>query len=150
MTKRPDDVAQPAHVLIVDDECHNRDLLAVMLTAEGFALSTAASGEEALAMVARRPPDLVLLDVMMPRTNGYEVAATIKSDPATQHIPIIMVTALDDHADMMEALRAGAEGFLTRPVDRAELCVRVRNLLRLKMYGDYGRWYVARQRASEA
>ena len=108
-----------------------------MLAPEGFLLQTAASGEEALAMVAQQPPDLILLDIMMPGMDGYQVAARIKGNPATKNIPVIMVTALDDRDARMLGLSAGAEDFLTKPVDRAELCVRVRNLLRLKAYGDY-------------
>ena len=88
-------------------------------------------------MVAQQPPDLILLDVMMPGMDGYQVAAKIKGNLATKNIPIIMVTALDDRDARMLGLNAGAEDFLTKPVDRAELCVRVRNLLRLKAYGDY-------------
>ena len=88
-------------------------------------------------MVAQQPPDLILLDIMMPGMDGYEVAGKIKGNPATKNIPVIMVTALDDRDARMLGLSAGAEDFLTKPVDRAELCVRVRNLLRLKAYGDY-------------
>jgi PAS domain S-box-containing protein len=95
---------------------------------------TAGSGEEALAAVAERPPDLILLDIMMAGMDGYQVAARLKSDSATKNIPIIMVTALDDRNARMLGLNAGAEDFLTKPVDRAELSVRVRNLLRLKAY----------------
>ncbi len=108
-----------------------------MLAPEGFHLLTAASGEEALAMVAQQPPDLILLDIMMPGMDGYQVAAKIKGDLATKSIPVIMVTALDDRSARMLGLSAGAEDFLSKPVDRAELCVRVRNLLRLKAYGDH-------------
>jgi PAS domain S-box-containing protein len=100
-------------------------------------LLTAANGEDALAIVAQDPPDLVLLDIMMPELDGYQVATRIKANPATTHIPVIMVTALDDRDAKIRGLRAGAEDFLTKPVDRAELSVRVRNLLRLKAYGDY-------------
>lgn len=128
---------RPAHILIVDDERFNRQLLEVMLGAEGFVLRSAGSGEEALAMVAEQPPDLILLDIMMPGLDGYDVATQVKSDPATRKIPIIMVTALDDRAARMRGLNAGSEDFLTKPVDRGELCARVRNLLRLKAYGDY-------------
>ena len=124
-------------ILIVDDERHNRHLLQVMLTPEGFELETVASGEEAIAAIARQPPDLVLLDIMMPGMDGYQVAGAIKSNPATKNIPVIMVTALDDRNARMLGLVAGAEDFLSKPIDRAELCVRVRNLLRLKAYGDY-------------
>jgi signal transduction histidine kinase len=127
---------QPASVLIVDDERRNRDLLGVMLKPEGFVLMSAASGEEALSMVARQPPDLILLDVMMPGMDGYEVARRIKAHHVSKNIPVIMLTALDDRDTRMHGLNAGAEDFLTKPVDRAELCVRVRNLLRLKEYGD--------------
>ena len=137
MNPSPDIADHPARILIVDDERHNRQLLEVMLTPEGFLLLTAASGEEALAIVAQQPPDLILLDIMMPGMDGYQVAARIKGNLATKNIPIIMVTALDDRNARMLGLSAGAEDFLTKPVDRAELCVRVRNLLRLKAYGDY-------------
>ena len=127
----------PARVLIVDDESVNRRLLEVMLKPEGFVLLTAASGEEALEVVAQQSPDLILLDVMMPGIDGYQVTARIKSNPATKNIPIIMVTVLNDRTARMNGLTAGAEDFLSKPVDHAELCARVRNLLRLKAYGDY-------------
>jgi signal transduction histidine kinase/DNA-binding response OmpR family regulator len=132
----PDVGASPGCILIVDDEPHNRELLEVMLKPEGFLLLSAATGEDALAIVARQPPDLILLDVMMPGMDGYEVAGRIKSDPNTKSIPVIMLTALDDRNAKMLGLNAGAEDFLTKPVDRAELSVRVRNLLRIKAYSD--------------
>jgi signal transduction histidine kinase/DNA-binding response OmpR family regulator len=131
-----DPADKPACVLIVDDERHNRELLEIMLKPEGFVLLSAATGEEALALIARQPPDLILLDVMMPGMSGYDVAAKIKSDPITKNIPVIMLTALDDRNARMLGLNAGAEDFLTKPVDRPELSVRVRNLLRIKAYGD--------------
>jgi PAS domain S-box-containing protein len=137
MNPSPDIADHPARILIVEDEPLNRQVLEVMLRPEGFLLLSAASGEEALAVVAQQPPDLILLDIMMPGMDGYQVAGTIKGNPATKNIPIIMLTALDDHNARMLGLSAGAEDFLTKPVDRAELCVRVRNLLRLKAYGDY-------------
>jgi two-component system, sensor histidine kinase and response regulator len=137
MRLRPDSTNQPARVLIVDDEPHNRQLLEVMLAPAGYLLQTAASGEEALAIVAQHPPDLILLDVMMPGMDGHEVTAAIKGNPATRNVPIIIVTALDEHQVRMRGLDAGAEDFLTKPVDRAELSARVRNLVRLKAYGDY-------------
>jgi two-component system, cell cycle sensor histidine kinase and response regulator CckA len=130
-------ITRPARVLIVDDERQNRQLVDVMLKPEGFSLRSAASGEEALAMVAQDPPDLILLDVMMEGMDGYEVARRIKANPATKGIPIIMLTALDDRNARMLGLSAGAEDFVSKPVDRAELCMRVRNLVRLKAYGDY-------------
>jgi signal transduction histidine kinase/DNA-binding response OmpR family regulator len=136
MTLISDTAENPARVLIVDDKLQNRELLKVMLAPEGFVLLTAASGEEALAIVAEQPLDLILLDVMMPGIDGYEVAGKIKSDLATKSIAVIMLTALDDRNARMLGLNAGAEDFLTKPVDRAELCVRVRSQLRLKAYGD--------------
>ena len=137
MSPRPDVADHPPRILIVDDERANRELLKVMLTPEGFLPLTAASGEDALAMVAQQPPDLILLDIMMPGMDGYQVTAKLKGDLSTRNIPVILVTALDDRNARMRGLSAGAEDFLTKPVDRAELCVRVRNLLRLKAFGDY-------------
>jgi two-component system, cell cycle sensor histidine kinase and response regulator CckA len=124
-------------ILIVDDDRRGRELLEVMLGSLGFVLLSAASGEEALEVVAAQPPDLILLDVTLPVMNGYEVTAVIKGNVATKSIPIIIVTALDDRDDRIRGLTAGAEDFLTKPVDRVELTARVRNLLRLKAYGDY-------------
>jgi PAS domain S-box-containing protein len=125
-----------ARVLIVDDERQNRELLQVMLAPEGFFLASAASGEEALASVAQEPPDLILLDVIMPGIDGYEVTRRLKGNPISKGIPVIMLTALDDRPARMLGLSAGAEDFVSKPVDRAELCMRVRNLVRLKAYCD--------------
>jgi two-component system cell cycle sensor histidine kinase/response regulator CckA len=124
-------------VLIVDDDLGNRDLLEAMLASEGYDLTSASGGEEALALIATARPDIVLLDIMMPGMNGYKVIARIKGDVATSSIPIIVVTALDDRDARILGLETGAEDFLTRPVDHGELRVRVRNLLRLKAYADY-------------
>ncbi|MDB4887540.1 MAG: hypothetical protein JWN79_2978 [Gemmatimonadetes bacterium] len=118
-------------ILVVDDERRNRQLLEVMLGGEGYEIALASSGAEALTMVTERPPNLILLDVMMPGMNGYEVAASLKVNPRTRHIPIIILTALDDRNSRIHGLGAGAEEFLTKPVNRHELCLRVRNLLRL-------------------
>jgi CheY-like chemotaxis protein len=118
-------------VLIVDDERRNRQLMEVMLGGEGYELGTAESGLQALQMVSQHRPDLILLDVMMPGMNGYEVAASLKVDPLTRTIPIIILTALDDRSSRLHGLSAGAEEFLTKPVNRHELCLRVRNLLKL-------------------
>jgi two-component system cell cycle sensor histidine kinase/response regulator CckA len=137
MNRNPEIADRPARILIVDDERQNRQLLEVMLAPEGFSVQTAATGAEALALVAQQPPDLILLDVMMPGMDGFEVAGKLKGNLDTSNIPIIMVTALDDRDSKMLGLNVGAEDFLSKPVDRAELRVRVRNLLRLKLYGDY-------------
>jgi diguanylate cyclase (GGDEF)-like protein/PAS domain S-box-containing protein len=123
-------------VLIVDDEPQNRKLLEALLQPEGYATLTAGTGEEALASVAQAPPDLILLDVMMPGMDGYQVAQMLKGDPLTSNIPIIMVTAQTDRSALLDGLDAGAEEFLTKPVNRAELWLRVRNLLRLKELRD--------------
>ena len=136
MNAQPDVSSHGARILIVDDARNDRTLLELMLAPLGYDVVTAASGEQALAMVAVRPPDLILLDVMLPGMSGHEVAEELKRAPSTKHIPIIMVTALDDRHARVLGLRAGAEEFLSKPVDRAELSVRVRNLLRLKAYGD--------------
>jgi diguanylate cyclase (GGDEF)-like protein/PAS domain S-box-containing protein len=123
-------------VLIVDDEPQNRKLLEALLQPEGYATRTAGTGEEALGSVAQAPPDLILLDVMMPGMDGYQVAKRLKGDPLTSNIPIIMVTAQTDRSALLDGLDAGAEEFLTKPVNRAELWLRVRNLLRLKELRD--------------
>jgi len=128
---QPDAAAAARRILIVDDERRNRELLEVMLSTEGYLLESATCGEEALRMVAQHPPDLILLDIMMPGMDGYQVAARIKGNLATKHILVIMLTALDDRNSKMHGLSAGAEAFLTKPVNRAELCLRVRDLLRL-------------------
>jgi putative two-component system response regulator len=126
-----------ARVLVVDDEERNRRLLGAMLEADGYQVTEAADGAQALALSLQSPPDIVLLDVMMPGMDGYEVARALKAGVATKAIPVVMVTALDDRASRLQGLEAGAEDFITKPVDRSELRVRVRNLLRLKEYGDF-------------
>ncbi|MET3131343.1 CheY-like chemotaxis protein [Oxalobacteraceae bacterium GrIS 1.11] len=128
--------ASTPSILIVDDEVQNRRLLAILLSPEGYLTASAASGEEALAAISRSAPDLILLDIMMPGIDGYQVASILKANPATSNIPIIMVTANTDRSTRLAGLDAGAEEFLTKPVDRTELWLRVRNLLRLKAFGD--------------
>jgi PAS domain S-box-containing protein len=125
-----------AAILIVDDESQNCRLLEALLRPEGYDTRSAGSGEEALVSIATDPPDLILLDVMMPGMDGRQVAKALKKDSATANIPIIMVTAQADREERLAGLEAGAEDFLTKPVDRAELWLRVRNLLRLKELSD--------------
>jgi len=128
---------KPARVLVVDDEERNRRLLVAMIEAEGYSTAEAADGTQALELVRQSPPDIVLLDIMMPGIDGYEVARALKANAATQAIPIVMVTALDDRESRLRGLEAGAEEFVTKPVDRNELRIRVRNLLRLKEFSDF-------------
>src|SRR5258706_3112048 len=126
-----------ATILIVDDEIQGRKLLEAQLRPEGYVTLGAASGEEALASIAQHAPDLILLDIMMPDMDGYQVASILKANPATSTIPIIMVTVQSDRSARLAGLNAGAEEFLTKPVERAELLLRVRNLLRLKEFSDF-------------
>ncbi len=129
-------MSRRATILIVDDEPRNRRLLELLLQPEGYVTVMAADGKAALAAVADHSIDLILLDIRMPSMNGYEVASILKADALTKAIPIIMVTAQVDRETRLAALDAGVEEFLSKPVDRAELWLRVRNLLRLKEYGD--------------
>ncbi len=125
-----------ARVLIVDDIEANVKLLEARLTAEYFETLTARSGAEALRICATEGADVVLLDVMMPVMDGFEVCRRLKSDPKTAHIPVIMVTALDQPSDKVNGLQAGADDFLTKPVDDIALITRVKNLARLKTLTD--------------
>lgn len=126
-----------ATILIVDDDVHVRDLLEVLLQNQHYRTQTAESGEQALEMVEKHAPDLILLDIMMPGMDGYEVASRLKSGKTTSNIPIIMLSALDERSARISGLEAGAEEYLNKPVDSGELWLRVRNLLRLKSFGDY-------------
>jgi putative two-component system response regulator len=130
-------IREPARLLVVDDEERNRKLLGAMLRAEGHVALEAANGHDALERARLDSPAIVLLDIMMPGMDGYEVARQLKADPATSSIPIVMVTALADRDSRLRGLEAGAEEFVTKPVDRLELRVRVRNLLRLKEFSDF-------------
>jgi two-component system cell cycle response regulator len=125
-----------ARILVVDDVAANVKLLEARLSAEYFSVLTATGGREALAMCERSECDIVLLDVMMPDMDGFEVCRNLKSNPVTQHIPVIMVTALDQASDRVKGLEAGADDFLTKPVSDIALIARVRSLVRLKMMTD--------------
>ena len=125
-----------ARVLVVDDILANVRLLEAKLAAEYFEVATALSGAEALKRIAEHEPDIVLLDVMMPGMDGFEVCRRIKKNPTTAHIPVVMVTALDQGSDRVAGLDAGADDFLTKPLDDAALFARVRSLVRLKMMTD--------------
>ncbi len=123
-------------MLIVDDIPTNVRLLEARLTAEYFEVKTASSGREALAILAEGDIDIVLLDVMMPEMDGFEVCQHIKASAATAHIPVVMITALDQPSDRVKGLSAGADDFLTKPVDDVQLMARVKSLVRLKALTD--------------
>ena len=125
-----------ARVLVVDDILSNVKLLEAKLTAEYFDVMSAFNGLECLAKMEETIPDIVLLDVMMPGMDGFEVCRRIKSNPRTAHVPVVMVTALDQPSDRVAGLEAGADDFLTKPVDDSALFARVRSLVRLKMMTD--------------
>ena len=125
-----------ARVLVVDDVSANVKLLEARLSAEYFDVVTAMSGVEALAVCERAECDIVLLDVMMPDMDGFDVCRRLKSNPTTHHIPVVMVTALDQPSDRVRGLEAGADDFLTKPVSDVALIARVRSLARLKLVQD--------------
>lgn len=125
-----------ARVLVVDDILANVRLLEAKLAAEYFDVVTAMNGVDALEAVQRTKPDIILLDVMMPGIDGIEVCRRIKSNSQTQHIPVVMVTALDQPEDRVKGLEAGADDFLTKPVNDVSLLCRVKSLVRLKMLTD--------------
>jgi putative two-component system response regulator len=123
-------------ILVADDEESNRELLEELLSREGFEVVTAADGLSALQELNRLQPDLVLLDVLMPRMSGLDVCEKIKANPETYLIPVILVTSLSEKQDRIKGIRVGADDFLSRPVDRTELLARVRSLLTLKQRTD--------------
>jgi len=125
-----------ARVLIVDDVPANLKLLDAKLTAEYFDVVKASSGPEAIEIATAQQPDIILLDVMMPGMDGFEVCRRLKAAPQTEHIPIVMVTALDQPKDRVQGLQAGADDFLTKPVNDLALFARVKSLVRLKMVTD--------------
>lgn len=125
-----------AKILAVDDDPVNLSLLEAMLAPQGYEVIFAGDGQEALQKVFRQKPDLVLLDVMMPRLDGFAVCREIKKEEATRFIPVVLVTALDQVADRVKGIEAGADDFLTKPINEQELVARVRSLLRIKMLND--------------
>ena len=128
--------ARKPRLLVVDDTPLNVKLLGDLLTVKGYAVATASSGEEALARLAQEVPDLVLLDVMMPGLSGYDVCRRVRADPATALLPVVMVTSLDPQQERIHGIEAGADDFLSKPINQPELFARVQSLLRIKSLQD--------------
>ncbi len=123
---------KPSKILIADDNLQNCELLDAYLADEGYEIAMAHDGAETLKRVREWQPDLILLDIMMPKLSGYEVCQQLKQDEQTRDIPILMVTALNETGDIEKAVDAGCDDFLSKPVNRLELQTRVRSLLRVR------------------
>jgi class 3 adenylate cyclase len=129
-------VRTPARVLIADDNAANVDILSARLAVHGYEILTAADGEEALALAREKHPDAILLDVMMPNLDGFEVCRRLKADVSLPFMPVILVTARAESKDVVTGLEAGADEYLTKPVDQAALVARVKSMLRIKALHD--------------
>lgn len=124
-------------ILIVDDEEMNRKIIAHVMESSGYLYETAKTGTEALLKTKDFAPDLIFLDIMMPEMDGYEACKRLKEDPETRHIPVVVVTALVDRESRLRGLQAGANDFVTKPVDPSELIIRAKNLLKVKEFEDF-------------
>ena len=132
--------SKSSRILIVDDNQQNCELLDAYLADEGYQIEMVYDGQQTLDAVARQQPDLILLDIMMPRLSGYEVCHRLKSSEETRSIPILMITALAEMSDIEKGIDAGADDFLTKPINKLELITRVRSLLRVRhLTNDYER-----------
>jgi adenylate cyclase len=129
-------MSAPAKILVVDDTPQNIKLLKDLLEVKGYAVATAASGEEALTRLPVEKPDLVLLDVMMPGISGYDVCRKLREDPETALLPVVLCTSLDPQTERVKGIEAGADDFLNKPVNQPELFARVKSLLRVKSLQD--------------
>lgn len=127
---------RPGRILVADDEEMNRVILSNILGAQGHVVMLVADGQEAVERALAESPDAILLDVMMPRMDGYEACRRLKADPRTAPIPVLIVTSLSDRADRIRGVDAGADDFLLKPIDREELVLRVRNALYRKHLYD--------------
>jgi len=123
-------------ILVVDDNQQNLELIQAYLEDTDCIIKSAEDGVQALNAVAKNPPDLILLDVMMPRMSGFEVCKRLKNDPNTEDIPIIMVTALNEFGDIERGVESGTDDFISKPVSKLELLTRVKTMLKLKHLSD--------------
>jgi adenylate cyclase len=126
----------PAKILVVDDTPANVKLLVDVLTVSGYEVSAASNGEDALTQIASDPPDIVLLDIMMPGLSGYDVCQRIRANPDTALLPVVLCTSLDPQQERIKGIEAGADDFITKPINRPELMARVKSLLRIKLLQD--------------
>lgn len=127
----------PPRILVVDDEDRNRRLMEAMLMPLGYRVFLAVDGEDALKKMPEVQPDVILLDIMMPKLDGFATVKVIKKDPELSRIPVVMVTALSEVEDRVRALEAGADDFLTKPVDKSEIQARLKSLVKVKAYNDH-------------
>jgi CheY-like chemotaxis protein len=127
------DPAAPPRVLIADDNAQGVELLEAYLGDYDYEIRTAADGEETLRLVAQWHPDLILLDIMMPKISGFEVCKRLRADPATRDVAVLMITALDQPSDVERAVEAGTDDFLTKPINKSELLLRVRSALKSRL-----------------
>ena len=125
--------ACPPRVLIADDNPQGVELLEAYLSSSGYEIKTAADGEETLRQVKEWQPDLILLDIMMPKISGFEVCKRLRAEVATRDIAVLMITALDQPSDMERAVEAGTDDFLTKPINKTELLMRVRSVLKSRL-----------------
>jgi DNA-binding response OmpR family regulator len=125
--------ARPPRILIADDNAQGVELLEAYLSTGDFDIRTAADGEETLHQVKEWQPDLILLDIMMPKISGFEVCKRLRADPATRHTGILMITALDQPSDVERAVEAGTDDFLTKPINKTDLLLRVRSILKSRL-----------------
>ncbi len=128
--------AQESHILVIDDDWMNREVIEAHLQTRNYRVTTTHNGQSALKLAAQDPPDLIMLDIMLPDMSGYEVCARFKSDEATKFVPVVMVTALESDEDRLKAIQAGADDFVTKPFNTLLMLTRVKSLLRLKRLND--------------
>lgn len=124
--------ATPARILIADDNAQGAELLEAYLADTDYQVKTVTDGEQALRMISEWNPDLLLLDIMMPRMSGFEVCKRVRLDPKTRSLPVIMVTALDQHVDVERAVDAGTDDFISKPIKQSELLLRIKSLLKAR------------------